>query len=165
MDRWVLRTEQIAGLFLAAIALITFASVVVRALFGIGIPDAFDVSRLMLAVAMFWGIATAGYRNEQIQVDIVWQMGGTSWRRGVDIVATAISLAVMAVFAWMLGTKVASTISSGEATFDLRLQIWPFHLLAALGIVFAVILLTIRLIKLFRGEETAHGGEETAHGA
>src|ERR671917_79377 len=103
LDRWVLRTEKAAGAFLGAIALVTFLSVTLRATLGIGIPDGFDVSRLMLAVAMFWGIATAGYRNEQIQVDVVWQMGGPGWKRGVDIVATAISLAAMAVFAWMLG--------------------------------------------------------------
>ena len=157
MNRWVLRTEKAAGLFLAAIAFITFMSVVVRALFGIGIPDGFDVSRLMLAVAMFWGIAAASYRNEHIQVDLLWQRGGPGWRRMIDMVATAITLAAMAVFAWMLGVKVDSTMRSGEATFDLRLQIWPFHLVAALGIAFAVVLLVIRLIKLARGEDTAHG--------
>ena len=157
MNRWVLRTEKAAGLFLAAIAFITFVSVAVRALFGIGIPDGFDVSRLMLAVAMFWGIATASYRSEHIQVDVLWQIGGRRWRQAIDVVATGITLAAMSVFAWMLGVKVASTFRSGEATFDLRIEIWPFHLMAALGIVFAVILLAIRLIKLLRGEETAHG--------
>ena len=158
MNRWVLRTEKMAGLFLGAIAFVTFTSVLVRALFGIGIPDGFDVSRLMLAVAMFWGIATASYRNEQIQVDILWQIGGARWRRMIDIVATTISLAAMAVFAWMLGVKVLSTHRSSEATFDLRIEIWPFHLLASLGILFAVVLLAIRLVRLLRGEEDpAHG--------
>jgi hypothetical protein len=47
---------------------------------------------------------------------------------------------------------------SGEATFDLRIEIWPFHLVAALGIFFAVILLAIRLVRIARGvEEPARG--------
>jgi TRAP-type C4-dicarboxylate transport system permease small subunit len=153
MDRWVLRTEKAAGIFLGAIALITFASVTLRGTLGFAIPDGFDVSRLMLAIAMFWGIASTSYRNEHIQVDILWQMLPPAGRRRLDLAATAITLAFMAMFAIMLAQKVMSTWRSAEATFDIRLPIWPFHLLAALGIAFATLLLAIRLIRLARGEE------------
>ena len=61
MDAWVLRTEKAAGIFLGAIALITFASVTLRATLGFAIPDGFDVSRLMLAIAMFWGLASTTF--------------------------------------------------------------------------------------------------------
>jgi TRAP-type C4-dicarboxylate transport system permease small subunit len=155
MERWVLRTEQVAGLFLGAIAAITFASVILRGAFGLAIPDGFDISRLMLAVAMFWGIASTSFRNEHIRVDVLWQAFGPRGRRTVDLVATSISLAAMAVFAWMLGVKVLGTWRSREATFDLRIEIWPFHLLAALGIAFAVLLLAVRLVRLARGADTA----------
>jgi TRAP-type C4-dicarboxylate transport system permease small subunit len=153
MERWVLRTEKAAGLFLGAIALITFLGVTLRATLGFAIPDGFDLSRLLLAVAMFWGIASTSYRNEHIQVDIVWQILSPAGRRRLDLAATAITLAFMAVFAIMLGQKVMSTWRSAEATFDIRLQIWPFHLLAAAGIGFATLLLAIRLWRLARGEE------------
>lgn len=153
LDRWVLRTEKAAGLFLGAIALVTFLSVTLRATLGFAIPDGFDVSRLMLAVAMFWGIASTGYRNEHIQVDVVWQMLSPAGRRRLDVVATVVSLGFMALFSVMLAQKVLSTWRSAEATFDVRLQIWPFHLLAALGIVFATVLLAIRLARLLRREE------------
>jgi TRAP-type transport system small permease protein len=153
MERWVLRTEKAAGIFLGAIALITFVSVTVRGTLGVAIPDGFDVSRLMLAIAMFWGIASTSYRNEHIQVDILWQLLSPAGRRRLDIAATAITLAFMAAFAVMLGQKVLSTWRSAEATFDIRLPIWPFHLLAALGIAFATLLLVIRLVRLARGEE------------
>jgi TRAP-type C4-dicarboxylate transport system permease small subunit len=152
VERWVLRTERAAGLFLGAIALITFVSVSLRGTLGVAIPDGFDVSRLMLAIAMFWGIASTSYRNEHIQVDILWQMLPPAGRRRLDIVATAVTLAFMAVFAAMLGQKVLSSWRSAEATFDIRLQIWPFHLLAALGIAFATLLLVIRMVRLVRRE-------------
>jgi TRAP-type C4-dicarboxylate transport system permease small subunit len=154
MDRWVLRTEQAAGFFLAAISCLTFVSVALRYLVGFAIPDGFDTSRLMLAVTIFWGIASTGYRNEHIQVDILWQAAPPRGRLAIDLVATAISLGFIAVFAWMLiAVKVPDSIRSGEATFDLRLPVWPFHLLAALGIVFATVLLVIRIIRLVRHGE------------
>src|SRR5215211_782287 len=122
MDRWVLRVERVAGFFLAVITGLTFVSVLLRNVFGFAIPDSFDVSRLMLAVAIFWGIASTGYRGEHIQVDILWQACGPKGRRAIDVVATAISLAFIALFGWMLlAAKVPDSIRSGEATFDLRL--------------------------------------------
>jgi TRAP-type C4-dicarboxylate transport system permease small subunit len=150
LDRWVLYTERVASFFLALIAALTFVTVMMRGTIGMVVPDAYDVSRLLLAVAIFWGIATASYRGEHIGVDIVWQALPPRGRRALDLVATAITFAAVAVFAWMLGQKVLGTWASGEATFDLRLPVWPFHLLAALGIFFAVILLAIRLVRLAR---------------
>jgi TRAP-type C4-dicarboxylate transport system permease small subunit len=151
MDRWVLRTERAAGFFLAVITCLTFINVLLRNVFGFAIPDGFDISRLMLAVTIFWGIASTGYRNEHIQVDVLWQACGPEGRRAMDLVATAISLGFIALLGWMLlAGKVPDGIRSGEATFDLRLPVWPFHLIAALGILFATILLVIRLVRLLR---------------
>ena len=156
MDRWVLQIERVAGFFLAAISGLTFTSVLLRSVFGFAIPDSFDVSRLMLAVTIFWGIASTGYRNQHIQVDILWQAFGPKGRQVIDVVATAIALAFMTLFAWMLlAAKLPDTFRSGEATFDLRLPVWPFHLVAALGILFATILLVVRLVRLFRAGEVA----------
>lgn len=152
MDRWVLRIEKAAGLSLAAVALITFVSVSLRGTVGFAIPDGFDISRLLLAVAMFWGIASTGYRNEHIQVDVLWQAFSPEGRRRLDLVATGVSLAFMAVFSAMLAQKVLSGWRSGEATFDIRIEIWPFHLAAALGIACATLLLAIRLVRLYRRE-------------
>lgn len=153
LDRLVLRIEQMAGVFLGAISLFTFMSVLLRNLFAFAIPDSFDVSRLLLAVTIFWGIAATSYRNEHIQVDILWQVAAPRRRRLIDLAATAISLAFTALFAWMvLFVKVPDTIRSGEATFDLRLPVWPFHLVAALGLLFAAVLLVIRTTRLLRGE-------------
>jgi TRAP-type transport system small permease protein len=150
MDRLVQRTERLAGLFLGLIAALTFVSIVLRGMLGIVIPDGFDVSRLLLAVAVFWGIAVASYRGEHIEADLLWQALPPRGRRLVDLFACVVTLAAMAIFAWMLGTKVLATWRSGERTFDLGMPIWPFHLLAALGIAFAVLLLVMRLSRLVK---------------
>jgi TRAP-type C4-dicarboxylate transport system permease small subunit len=151
MDRLVQRTERLAGLFLGLIAALTCVSIVLRGTLGIVIPDGFDVSRLLLAVAVFWGIAVASYRGEHIEADLLWQALPPRGRRVVDLIASVVSLTAMAIFAWMLAIKVLATWQSGERTFDLGMPIWPFHLLAALGIGFAVLLLVIRLIRLVKG--------------
>ena len=144
-------TERAAGIFLAAIVALTFVSIMMRAFLNTAIPDWFDLSRLMLGVAIFWGIATTSYRDEHIQVDFFWEWVGPRGKWLIDLFATIVLLAFMAAFAWMLIYKVDSGFRSGEATFDVRIPIWPFHMVAALGIFLATLLIAIRLVRLWRG--------------
>lgn len=149
------KVELVAGLLLGAIAVLTFVAVMLRWLFNYGLPDTFDFSRLLLGTAMFWGIALAGFHNRHIQVDGFWEMAPRWGKRLIDIFATSVTLAFIAVFAWMLESKVTSVFVSNEQTFDLRLPVWPFHALAALGIALAAILLALRLIRLVTQREEA----------
>lgn len=150
MKSLVDKVELIAGLLLGAIAVLTFTAVMLRWLFNYGLPDTYDASRLLLGTAMFWGIALAGFHNRHIQVDGFWEMAPAWGKRIIDIIATVVTLAFMAVFAWMLESKVVSVYSSNEQTFDLRMPVWPFHALAALGIALATALLLLRLIRLLQ---------------
>lgn len=158
MKSLVDKVELIAGLLLGAIAVLTFTAVMLRWLFNYGLPDTFDFSRLLLGTAMFWGIAVAGFHNRHIQVDGFWEMVPAWGKRLIDIFATVVTLAFMGLFAWMLESKVVSVFKSNEQTFDLRLPVWPFHAIAALGIALATVLLLLRLVRLLRGPATAGKG-------
>ena len=63
LDRIVNAIEVTAACFLAAVAALTFVSVILRYLFTWAIPDTYDISRLLLAILIFWGMAGAGYRG------------------------------------------------------------------------------------------------------
>jgi TRAP-type C4-dicarboxylate transport system permease small subunit len=170
VGRLITYTEWAAGIFLAAVTLIVFVNVMMRgASTGIGdflnwvsgrddlkfvltIPEWFHLSCLALGVCIFWGFAATSYRNDHIKVDILWDWLGPLGKRLVDLFATGILFLFLLVFSYMLGVKVMSGYWSGEATYDLRLKIWPFHLVMALGIFFATVLVLIRLIRLARGE-------------
>lgn len=149
LDRFIALVEKIAGLCLGAVATLTFVSVAARGLFNVAIPDWYDLSRLLLGITVLWGIATTSYRGEHIEVDILYTNSSARWRRWIDIFASLVVLVFMVAFAWKLGVKVMSGYASGEATFDLRMPIWPFHFVAAMGIFATVMLLAIRLYRLF----------------
>ncbi len=154
IDRVIDVTERTAGIFLAAITALTFVSVFLR-VWGLAIPDWYDVSRLMLGVTIFWGIASTCYRNEHIQVDILWEWVGPRGKQIVDLIATAVLLAFLLLFAYMLIFKVQSGYNSHESTFDTRMPVWPFHALAAFGIFLATLLTIVRFIRILRGDETS----------
>ena len=93
------------------------------------------------------GSPPRSYRDEHIQVDFFWEWVGPRGKWLIDLFATLVLLAFMAAFAWMLTYKVESGFRSNEATFDIRMPVWPFHAIAALGIFLAVLLIVIRLVR------------------
>jgi TRAP-type C4-dicarboxylate transport system permease small subunit len=152
MDRFIDSIEWIAALFIGIVAADVFITVMLR-YFGIAIPDAYDFGMLLLGVLIFWGIAATSYRGTHITVDLIWANVGPRYQRWIDIFATLVLLFVVVVQTYTLFDKVASTRESNVSTFDLRLPVWPFFLLAWIGDVAAVLLIAVRTYRLiFRPE-------------
>jgi TRAP-type C4-dicarboxylate transport system permease small subunit len=154
-DRIILLAERLAGALLAFVVLLTFVSVVLRYTLSWSIPDSYDLSRLFLGILIFWGIAVTGYRGGHITVDLLWNALPAPARRVLDILATLFTLGCMAVFAWAMAGKVADEFGSGEQTYDLRLPVWPFYLLAWCGLGGSVLLLLVRFIRQLRAPAPA----------
>jgi TRAP-type C4-dicarboxylate transport system permease small subunit len=151
IDRVIDVAEVVAAMFLAAITAITFVSVALRYVFAWSIPDAYDLSRNLLGIVIFWGIAAASWRGEHITVDLVWGIAPAGAKRAMDVFAGLLSLACLAVFAWMFTDKVISTFADNVRTYDLRLPVWVFYGIAWAGVAAAALLLAIRAWRLVTG--------------
>ncbi len=146
-DRFIAAAELTAGLCLALVASLTFASVGLRYLFAASIPDAYDLGRNLMGVLIFWGIAATGFRGEHITVDLLWGVLPGRGQRVLDLTATMFSLVCMAALAWAMGRKALDGLASGETTYDLAIPLWPFQAMAWLGTLAAVALLLVRLAR------------------
>jgi len=151
MRRFLAATETVAAVFLLLIALLTAANVALRDLVSVQIPDWFDGTKMLMAIALFWGIAVATYHGGHIAVDIVWEHLRRPGRRLLDIVAGLVTLAFLAPMAWMVFAKVLA--SGTQATTDLRLPLVWFTSIAACGAVAAALLALARVIELLRGHD------------
>lgn len=160
MKRLLSLVETTAAIILLLIALLTASNVFLRELLGTTMPDWFDGSRLLLGVAMFWGIAIATYHAGHICVDVVWEVLSPTNRRRLDIVASLLTLLFLLPLAWMIWIKVGGTGS--QVTSDLRLPIVWFYVASALGAVVASVLAVMRVIELILGQDNA---EELPHGS
>jgi TRAP-type transport system small permease protein len=156
LDRAIHLAELAAGWLLAAVTAITFVSVALRYVFSWSIPDGFDIGRNLLGILIFWGIALTGWRGDHITVDLVWSALGRRARRAIDIFADLVTLAAMGIFAWMTVDKVLATVAANVRTFDLRLPVWGFYAVAALGSIAAVLLLALRVFRVAAGTMTTH---------
>ncbi len=148
MDRFIDSIEWLAALFIGIVAADVFISVMLRYFFGFTIPDAYDFGQLLLGILIFWGIAATSYRGTHITVDLIWANVGPTWQRVIDVFATLVLLFVVSVQTYTLYDKVVSTYASNLLTFDLRLPVWPFYLVAWLGDVAAVLLIAVRTYRL-----------------
>src|SRR6516165_6240699 len=148
MDRFIDSIEFLAALFVGIVAADVFVSVLLRYFFSVQIPDAYDFGRLLLGILIFWGIAATSYRGTHITVDLLYANVGPRLQRVIDVFATLVLLFVVTVQTNTLYDKVWTTRADHVLTFDLRLPVWPFFLVAWLGDISAVLLIAIRTYRL-----------------
>jgi len=150
INRVVTVVEYGAAVFIALVTALTFVSVIMRYLFSAPIPDTFDFTRLMVCIAIFWGIACACWRGEHIQVDLLWAALPRRAQRLVDAAATVILFGFIAVLAWMVFRRVGEIVQSGMTTGDFLLTVWPFFAVASLGLGLAAIVIPAYLYRLLK---------------
>ncbi|TGG91460.1 TRAP transporter small permease [Natronospirillum operosum] len=139
---WV---ERIASVFLAAVTSLVFVSAAARYLWGAPILDAHAFASLMLGVALLWGLSSASWRDEHISVDLLYMGFPPAMKRIVDILGQMLILIFVGLFCWMLLKHVGSVRDAGQVTVDTRTAVWPFYLMAWLGVAAAVMLIVARL--------------------
>jgi TRAP-type transport system small permease protein len=157
MDRFIDAIELIAAFFVGIVAFDIFISVMLRYFFSMQIPDSYDFGRLLLGILIFWGIAATSYRGNHITVDLLYANVGDRMKRLIDVFATLVLLFVVTVQTYTLFDKVRGTYADHVLTFDLRLPVWPFFLVAWIGDVSAVLLIAVRTYRLIFQPELLGG--------
>ncbi len=151
MNKIVEIIDKIAGYAIGFLALITFSEALLRYFFSKSIPDGFVLGQMMQGIAICWGIATANYADRHITVDIIWEFLGPRAQWVMDSVAHTIHLCFMALFGYASSYKVFDILKAGEISSDLRIPLWTGYSLAAIGVVAALLMATIRWAQIVFG--------------
>jgi TRAP-type C4-dicarboxylate transport system permease small subunit len=147
--------EWAAALLMGIVTLLAFVSAFMRYALAAPIPDAHDLGRLALGVAIFWGVASVNHAGGHIAVDLVYETLGKGWRRAMDIVSTVFVLVSFGVLTVMMSKNAADVFRTGEYSYDLRVPIWPAYWLMVIGCGVATLTTALRLWTLVRGGEAA----------
>ena len=165
LERMARTVETVAGVIMGLVTILIVLSAVGRYLFAFPLPDAFDLSRLLLGAAIMWGFASVGYRGSHIKVDLIAEMLPRKSRRWLDLFAWTLLFLFTALLAWKMFGRVSSAANSGEATMDLRLPAWPLMSLIWLGVVVSLPAILARLILIVSGRGTLDHYEKIDAGA
>lgn len=156
MDRLIHWIERVAGALLGLVTVLIVVSAIGRYLLARPVPDAFDLSRLVLGVAIIWGLAGLGYWGSHIKVDLLAGLLGPKAKRAVNGIAWAVLFGFTALLAWKIHGRVINAFNGGDATMDLRLPHWPFFAAIWLGLLAALVTTGWRLwLVLVRGRDLA----------
>ena len=153
MSNLIAIIERIAGYLVGVLAMITVGEAGLRYIFNSHIPDGFLIGQTMQGIAICWGIATATYADRHVTVDILWELASDGVKRAIDATAHTINFAFMALFGLAMSLKVFDIMKAGEISAELRIPIWIGYLVAAVGIVLAVLAAALRWWQVVTGKK------------
>ena len=148
MRRLITLMEQAGAVALMAIVFLMATTTITRYFFNWPLPDVDALSRMLLAVVVFWGLAAACLYREHIQLDLLTAMLPIRIRRVVLWISDLLLAGALLMAAWMTARRIGDLYASGEKTYDLGVVLWPFYLLAYLGLVAAAVVAVTNLLGL-----------------
>ena len=154
---WIVKISGLIGATaLFAVMALVFTAVMLR-YFGIIIPDSYDLSRMLLGILIFWGIALAVAENSMIKVDALYALAGPRGKQLIRAFAAIVTAVVLGLVAWRAGDAVIDSFHSKVSTSDVRLRLWPFYAVASIALFLAVGIAIGRMISALTGPDETNG--------
>ena len=151
LDRLARASGAAAAASLAAIAIIIAAQIVAR-LMGQQIPAADDFAGWAMAASAFLALPYALRHGDHIRVTLVAQMLPKSWQRTLEVLSTAIGVALACWGAWSVVNFVLDSWRFDEvAQGMLAVPLWIPQLSMAVGMVLFALMMADRLLRVALG--------------
>ena len=136
----------LAGVFVAAMVLLTVADVVLRAIVNRPIRGSYELIELLLTCSFFFALPAAFLRDEHIVVDVIDSIvpARIPLLKRIGEVVAVVTLGVMAWQSWLVA---ADALAFGDVTSDLalpRILYWIPVLAGLIGSAIAALVMAVR---------------------
>lgn len=138
----------IGATFLIGMMGLIVANIIYR-LFGHVIPGSYEISTLMLVVAVAFALGYGAVHKSHIVVKIVVSRFPERWQAGLEILMSIVSMATWAVIAWA-SFIVLSQRGLTELTDLFDVPYLPFRTVFVLGLAILIIVYTTDLISAIK---------------
>jgi len=113
----------IAGILLFCLMMLTCVDVIGRYFFNTPVTGGFELTEMMLAALIFFGLPLVTIRNEHVMVDLLDPVT-PDWLLRIQHVTSCLVCAVATGYlAWRLWLRAVNMAAAGETTAQLKLQI------------------------------------------
>lgn len=109
------------------------ANIIGRKGFQFPILGTVEMTRMLLVVVVFMGLAYSEDLGDHITIDLAYVRLGPRMKSVFDVFANLTTIAVLGLISWRLFDFALFTRRSGEDTGILEWPIWVFVLVAAIG--------------------------------
>src|SRR5690606_133430 len=90
--------EFVPACLLLVMAFLTSASAVSRYVLNVPIPDEYEISRMLLAIVICWGLAVAFYYNDHIFLYVLWGRLSRKAKLELTRLGNLLSLGIMGFY-------------------------------------------------------------------
>ena len=140
----------IAALSLLGIVVINGANVVLRYFFGSPFSWAEELMLFLMILGVFTGAVAVTWRNLHIRIDTLVDRLPPAWRRAVSVVATLVSIGIIAVVVVASSRLVALLQEMDQRSDALNAPSWIPQSFLTIGLTLVALMMAARLVLSFR---------------
>jgi TRAP-type C4-dicarboxylate transport system permease small subunit len=140
----------IAALSLLGIVAINGANVVLRYFFGSPFSWAEELMLFLMILGVFTGAVAVTWRNLHIRIDTLVDRLPPVWRRAVSVVATLVSIGILAVVVIASSRLVALLQEMDQRSDALNAPSWIPQSFLTIGLTLVALMMAARLVLSFR---------------
>jgi TRAP-type C4-dicarboxylate transport system permease small subunit len=155
----------VAGIILLLMAGMTLGDVLGRNLFNSPIPGATELTEIALVAVTFLLYPQIAYRQTHISIDLLDNLMGVAAQRVQQFVGNALGATVFAAMARRLWISAGRTMSYGDVTPFLRLELGPvIYFMAVMSGITAIAFALVALMAFTARPESLNGRDTAAMG-
>ncbi len=124
--RWTRRLALLGGGLLLGVALATVGDSVLRYGLNRPIPGVFELTELVLASIIFFGLPYTGILDGHVSVDIVTSRLGPRGRHGLIAITALVVAGLLGVITYEMATLAGEVLRTGRTTITARIPEFPF---------------------------------------
>jgi TRAP-type C4-dicarboxylate transport system permease small subunit len=135
----------IAGAALIGMVVLIAVGVVLRFVLRQPILGSNEIVQLVAVAVVMLALPHCTATDGHVRVDVLDGVIGKAGRLVGDIVSRCLSIFVLSILSWRAVLKGLDSMHYGDATNMLRLPLWPFYFLLALGVALAALSFLLQL--------------------
>lgn len=136
-----------------AMAALNIANVLGNNLLDEGILFTVEINQALLVIITFIGVSKGARHGRNIRMSAIYDQAKGHWRKGMNIVITAGSAAMMFYLCWYAVIYETQVRSIGQTTPNLGIPLWVLYLAVPLGLFLAGLQYTLTTLRNLTSKE------------
>jgi TRAP-type C4-dicarboxylate transport system permease small subunit len=148
--------NNVGGVILFILMMLTVCDVFMRYVFNLPIMGTTELTRYMLVVLVFLGMAWCAVRLKHVKVDLVMSRFSARVQAIVDIITYFFSLVICIIMAWRVLLESVTVQRLGISSSLLKVPDFPFYVLLALGLFILSLVVMIQIVQIMVNRVSGH---------
>ena len=127
--------NYVSSFFLAFLMLMTVADVISRKVFNSPIMGTYELTLLLITIVVYLGFAHSNDFKEHVVIDVLYEVLPNAGKMVFSLISSLLNLALASIMCYAVYNYIFRLYASGGVTASLKIPLWPFAVVAVVGLV------------------------------